>query len=67
MVQPSLAREGFSPIPDVKLEDVGALDQLRELFNHYILGRIKHSDDYKVIFCHDTKFLTMTCTRTNTS
>ncbi|MCI86165.1 hypothetical protein A2U01_0107444, partial [Trifolium medium] len=26
MAQPSLTREGFSPIPDVKWEDVGALD-----------------------------------------
>ncbi|KAL6571342.1 Cell division control protein 48 C [Orobanche hederae] len=46
-VQPSLAREGFSPIPDVKWEEVGALDQLKELFNHHVLGRIKHPNDYK--------------------
>jgi len=26
MVQPSLTGEGFSPIPDIKWEDVGALD-----------------------------------------
>ncbi|GAU14023.1 hypothetical protein TSUD_168480, partial [Trifolium subterraneum] len=42
LVQPSLAREGFTPIPNVKLEDVGALDRARELFNLYILLPIKH-------------------------
>ncbi|PNY06643.1 cell division control protein 48 c-like [Trifolium pratense] len=28
MAQPSLTREGFSPVPDVKWEDVGALDHV---------------------------------------
>jgi hypothetical protein len=50
MVQPSLAREGFTPIPNVKLEDVGALDHARELFNLYILLPIKHPGAFEVIF-----------------
>jgi ribosome biogenesis ATPase len=50
MVQPSLTREGFSPIPDVKWEDVGALDHVREEFDQHILKRIKDPDIYEVIF-----------------
>ncbi|GAU38458.1 hypothetical protein TSUD_151810 [Trifolium subterraneum] len=48
MVQPSLTREGFSPIPDVKWEDVGALDHVREEFDQHILKRIKDPDIYEV-------------------
>ncbi|PNX81811.1 cell division control protein 48 c-like, partial [Trifolium pratense] len=47
MVQPSLTREGFAAIPNVKWEDVGALDHVREVFDNYILKRMKHPDDYK--------------------
>ncbi|KAI3830684.1 hypothetical protein MKX03_005430 [Papaver bracteatum] len=36
MVQPSLRREGFSPIPNIKWEDVGGLDFLRREFEEYI-------------------------------
>ncbi|CAK8576775.1 unnamed protein product [Lathyrus sativus] len=46
-VQPSLTREGFAPIPDVKWEDVGALDHVRQEFDHYIIRRIKHPEDFK--------------------
>jgi SpoVK/Ycf46/Vps4 family AAA+-type ATPase len=49
-VQPSLTREGFTAIPNVKWEDVGALDHVREVFDHYILNRIKHPGDYEVMF-----------------
>ncbi|GAU12694.1 hypothetical protein TSUD_121860 [Trifolium subterraneum] len=47
-VQPSLTREGFSAIPNVKWEDVGALDHVREEFDNHILKPIKHPDDFKV-------------------
>ncbi|CAK8576986.1 unnamed protein product [Lathyrus sativus] len=46
-VQPSLTREGFAPIPDVKWEDVGALDHVRQEFDRYIIRRIKHPEDFK--------------------
>jgi SpoVK/Ycf46/Vps4 family AAA+-type ATPase len=49
-VQPSLTREGFTAIPNVKWEDVGALDHVREAFDNYLLKRIKCPDDYKVTF-----------------
>ncbi|PIA60060.1 hypothetical protein AQUCO_00400737v1 [Aquilegia coerulea] len=45
MVQPSLKREGFSKIPDVKWEDVGGLDLHREKFDRYIINRIKYPED----------------------
>jgi SpoVK/Ycf46/Vps4 family AAA+-type ATPase len=50
MAQPSLTREGFSPIPDVKWEDVGALDHVREEFVQHIVKRIKNPDVYEVTF-----------------
>ncbi|MCH91140.1 cell division control protein 48 C-like, partial [Trifolium medium] len=40
-------REGFSPIPDVKWEDVGALDHVREEFDQHIVKRIKDPDVYQ--------------------
>jgi len=49
MVQPSLIREGFSPIPDVEWEDVGALDLVKEEVDLHILRRIKYPEDYEVI------------------
>lgn len=48
MVQPSLRREGFSTIPDVKWEDVGGLESLRRNFNQHIIGRIKCPEKYEV-------------------
>ncbi|CAM8928739.1 unnamed protein product [Rhodiola kirilowii] len=39
-VQPSLKREGFSSIPDVKWEDVGGLDDLRKVFTSHIVKQI---------------------------
>jgi len=47
-IQPSLRREGFSMIPDVKWEDVGGLDMLRKEFERYIVRRIKYPEDYEV-------------------
>ena len=49
MVQPSSRREGFSSIPNVKWEDVGGLDFLRQEFDRYIVRRIKFPEDYVVI------------------
>ncbi|OMO56379.1 hypothetical protein CCACVL1_26601 [Corchorus capsularis] len=46
MVQPSSRREGFSTIPNVKWEDVGGLDFLRQEFERYIVRRIKFPEDY---------------------
>ncbi|KAI3938791.1 hypothetical protein MKW98_011943 [Papaver atlanticum] len=37
MVQPSLRREGFSPIPSIKLRE----------FDEYIVSRIKYPEDYE--------------------
>lgn len=47
MVQPSLRREGFSTIPNVKWEDVGGLDFLRQQFDRFIVRRIKYPEDYE--------------------
>lgn len=47
MVQPSSRREGFSSIPNVKWEDVGGLNSLREEFERYIVQRIKNPEDYE--------------------
>ncbi|XP_051147250.1 cell division control protein 48 homolog C-like [Andrographis paniculata] len=41
MVQPSLKREGFSTVPNVKWEDVGGLHFLRHEFERYIVKCIK--------------------------
>ncbi|GMI85186.1 cell division cycle 48C, embryo defective 1354 [Hibiscus trionum] len=46
MVQPSSRREGFSSIPNVKWEDVGGLDFLRQEFDRYIVRRIKFPEEY---------------------
>jgi len=48
MVQPSLRREGFSSVPDVRWNDVGGLDSLRKEFDRCIIRRIKHPEDYEV-------------------
>lgn len=47
MVQPSSRREGFSTIPNVRWEDVGGLDLLRQEFDRYIVRRIKYPEDYE--------------------
>ncbi|XP_047308200.1 cell division control protein 48 homolog C-like [Impatiens glandulifera] len=47
-VQPSSKREGFSIIPDVKWEDVGGMEPVRDAFMSSIVERIKAPDDYKV-------------------
>ncbi|KAG9441551.1 hypothetical protein H6P81_017405 [Aristolochia fimbriata] len=46
VVQPALRREGFSTIPNVKWDDVGGLNLLRQEFDRYIVRRIKHPEDY---------------------
>ncbi|GAU12739.1 hypothetical protein TSUD_122310 [Trifolium subterraneum] len=48
VAQPSLTREGFSPVPDVKWEAVGALDHVREEFDQHIVKHIKDPDIYEV-------------------
>lgn len=48
-VQPSLKREGFNAIPDVKWEDVGGQDSLREEFVRSIVRPIKYPEIYEVI------------------
>ncbi|KAI3905329.1 hypothetical protein MKX01_040020, partial [Papaver californicum] len=47
MVQPSLRRERFSAIPNVKREDIGGLDVLRKEFDDYIVSRIKYPEEYE--------------------
>ncbi|KAL3574539.1 hypothetical protein D5086_025152, partial [Populus alba] len=49
LVQPSSKREGFSTIPNVKWEDVGGLDDIRDEFDLYIISRIKYPDDYQLL------------------
>ncbi|KAL6529800.1 hypothetical protein OROGR_015423 [Orobanche gracilis] len=44
LVKPSTTREGFSSIPDVKWEDVGGLDSLREVLDDLIIRRIKYPE-----------------------
>ncbi|KAL5822447.1 hypothetical protein ACOSQ4_020347 [Xanthoceras sorbifolium] len=46
MVQPSSRREGFSAIPNVRWEDVGGLNLLRQEFERYIVRRIKYPEEY---------------------
>ncbi|KAH9325944.1 hypothetical protein KI387_006122, partial [Taxus chinensis] len=48
-VQPSTRREGFSAIPNVKWDDVGALGSLRKDFELYIVRRIKHPEEYEAL------------------
>lgn len=58
MVQPSTKREGFSAIPDVKWEDVGALGSVQKSMEFFISRRIKHPEDYEVLGLDmDTGFL----------
>ncbi|XP_042475157.1 cell division control protein 48 homolog C-like [Macadamia integrifolia] len=47
MVQSSSRREGFSTIPNVKWEDIGGLDALRQEFNFCIVRRIKYPENYE--------------------
>lgn len=48
MAQPSLRREGFSSVPDVKWADVGGLDSLKQELDRCIVRCIKHPELYKV-------------------
>ncbi|GJV54406.1 cell division control protein 48 homolog C-like protein [Tanacetum coccineum] len=47
LVQPSSKREGFSSIPNVRWEDVGGYDQLRRVFDLFVVNRIKYPDVYE--------------------
>ncbi|KAF2284618.1 hypothetical protein GH714_028210 [Hevea brasiliensis] len=47
MVQPSSRREGFSTIPNVKWEDVGGLESIRNEFDLHIVKRIKFPEEYQ--------------------
>uniref|UniRef100_M8CS12 AAA+ ATPase domain-containing protein n=1 Tax=Aegilops tauschii TaxID=37682 RepID=M8CS12_AEGTA len=47
VAQPSLRREGFSSIPDVKWADVGGLDSLKQELDRCIVRCIKHPELYK--------------------
>jgi ribosome biogenesis ATPase len=51
IVQPSTKREGFSSIPNVKWEDVGALGSVQKMMEFFISRRIKHPEDYEVLWC----------------
>lgn len=58
LVQPSTKREGFSVIPDVKWEDVGALSAVQKDLEFFISRRIKHPEDYEALGLDmDTGFL----------
>ncbi|KAL6529044.1 Cell division control protein 48 C [Orobanche hederae] len=46
-IQPSLRKEGFSTIPNVKWDDVGGLHLLREEFDHNIVRPIKFPKIYE--------------------
>ncbi|XP_021720454.1 cell division control protein 48 homolog C-like [Chenopodium quinoa] len=46
-VQPSLKREGFSPVPNVKWEDVGGLGTIRQEFQSCIVDPIRNPEDYE--------------------
>ncbi|XP_078150976.1 cell division control protein 48 homolog C-like isoform X2 [Carex rostrata] len=47
MVQPTLRREGFSSIPNVTWDDVGGLSVIRNVFDEYIVQRIKNPEIYE--------------------
>ncbi|KAG8390161.1 hypothetical protein BUALT_Bualt01G0054700 [Buddleja alternifolia] len=47
LVQPSLRREGFSTIPNVKWDDVGGLDLIRQEFDLHIISPIKFPEIYE--------------------
>ncbi|KAG8371640.1 hypothetical protein BUALT_Bualt13G0109200 [Buddleja alternifolia] len=49
LVQPSSRREGFSTIPNVKWDDVGGLDRLRQEFDRYVVRRIKFPEYYEAL------------------
>lgn len=47
-MQPSIKREGFTPLPDVTWEDVGSLGHVREVLESSISRPLKFPEDYKV-------------------
>lgn len=49
-VQPSLRREGFSSIPNVKWDDVGGLTELKNKIVRGFIQNIKSPEVYEVFF-----------------
>lgn len=49
-VQPSLRREGFSSIPNVKWDDVGGLTELKNKIVRGFIQNIKSPEVYEVLF-----------------
>ncbi|KAH7513770.1 hypothetical protein FEM48_Zijuj11G0017300 [Ziziphus jujuba var. spinosa] len=47
-VQSSSKREGFSTIPDVKWEDVGELNDIRQMFDPFIVSCVKYTEQNKI-------------------
>ncbi|XP_002975982.2 cell division control protein 48 homolog C [Selaginella moellendorffii] len=56
-VVPSTKREGFTEIPNVSWEDVGALETVREELEFLICSRVKHPEDYETLNFSDSGFL----------
>ncbi|XP_062084141.1 protein MOR1-like isoform X1 [Humulus lupulus] len=48
-VQPATRREGFSAIPNVKLEDVGGLDLIRKELDRFIIRHFKYHEKFKCV------------------
>jgi len=48
-VQPSAKREGFSTIPNVTWEDIGALENIREELKKIILNPVEYREKYEKI------------------
>lgn len=46
-VQPVLKKDGFAKIPTVKMEDVGALDNIKEELTQEIIMPLKEQDKFK--------------------
>ncbi|XP_003747826.1 nuclear valosin-containing protein-like [Galendromus occidentalis] len=49
LVQPSAKREGFATVPDVTWKDVGAMKDIRETLNIYVLSAVKHRERYEAL------------------
>ncbi len=54
-VEPSAIREFFIEVPDVKWEDVGGLDHVKEELKEAIEWPLKHSDLFKKVNTHSPK------------
>ena len=54
-VEPSAIREFFIEVPDVKWDDVGGLDHIKEELKEAIEWPLKHSDLFKKVNTHSPK------------